>query len=326
MSKSDHDVERLRAMCGLGLEKCRKALAGGGGEVDVALAALIDAGEVKTDDLDPDLVSDELFGRASHRETGGMFGRLTSPFAELMKNVPGAAGEEVNKKLAQLAAESKANLEKQAKDFKEVGARARNTARITRRIKSREAALKKAGALVLPPFPKLTPTLDEWTGNDVLKTWAGYGTDGPGKGKVEVTVPRGHNDDDAKPTPPAPEMVAAYAHLKGHEKQVTAAVLEAFRSYVNDRLIGEWEWELDPISDFKALKKMVEVQTVRVLPVAKDGMGYIGLFCQCTWDEEHAAGVLLHGSRVVDVGDHDTSMDVHAAIADGGAEINGWKY
>ena len=53
-------------------------------------------------------------------------------------------------------------------------------------------------------------------------------------------------------------------------------------------------------------------------------MAYLGLAFHCTWDEEHGAGVLLHGSRVVNVGETDTAGDTFAALSDGGKEIAAW--
>ena len=61
--------------CGLGAARCRKALEGSGGDVEVALAALIDAGEVQDERPGTDLVSDELFGRASHRQMERLYTR-----------------------------------------------------------------------------------------------------------------------------------------------------------------------------------------------------------------------------------------------------------
>jgi hypothetical protein len=54
-------------------------------------------------------------------------------------------------------------------------------------------------------------------------------------------------------------------------------------------------------------------------------MSYLGLFFQCTWDEEHAAGVLLHGSRVIEVGDNEAAGNEFKALDDGGKELPRWK-
>ena len=61
-----------------------------------------------------------------------------------------------------------------------------------------------------------------WAGEDVLKTWSGFGPKRGSKGKFALSIPRPPDDDDSDPTKPAAEMVAAYTHLKEHEKAVTA--------------------------------------------------------------------------------------------------------
>jgi hypothetical protein len=304
-------------MCGLGVARCRKALEENGADVERALASLIDAGEVKSDDLDPDTVPEALFGRATQRQKQAIFQELTEPSGAFFKRLPKELREAFEDEIASAAA---------AAEDSGTSAASGSTARVMAKAKRRAAALDKKPVVVhLPPLPKLTLTLNEWVGGDVLKTWAGFGEGRGSKGKVTVNIPRApYDEDDANPVPPAPEMVAAYAHLKAHEPEVTAAVLDAFRSYLNE-LITKWKWDLKPVADVRALKKMMEVGSVHPLTVAKDGMAYLGLFFQCTWDEEHAAGATLHGSRVVKVGDHEAAYDVYAALDDGGKEIRGWQ-
>jgi hypothetical protein len=236
--------------------------------------------------------------------------------------VPPGAGDGTPEQVARALAAAKQKLAEQGKDFQETGSSARRYARVSRRIK---AVKKIPVSLRLPPLPKLKMTTSEWTGTDTLKSWAGCGEDGTSKGKVEIEIHRAPGDnDDVNPVPPPKEMVAAYAHLKSHEEEVTRIVLDAFRTYVNETLIKEYELDLEPAADNAAVKRMVEIQSVHPQVVAKDGMAYLGLFFQCTWDEEHAAGVLLHGPRVVVVGDHEAAHDEFAALKDGGERIAGW--
>ena len=300
-------------MCGLKPAACSAALRANGGDVELALAALIDAGKVKPDDLDPDLVSDELFGRARHRSIGGVYhmpSKSARPFADAV------TAEDV----ARIVAEQKRKLAEQGKDFKDSGVHARNSARISRSYN----ALKKNPVVVhLPPLPKLTLTLNDWEGVDKLKRWKVLKRKDRPAGTFSLSIPRAENDDDARPIPPSPEMVAAYAHLREHEAGITAAVLEAFRSDLN-AILEKHDLGMKPVKDAHQLKKMMKLDHVYPLTVAKDGIAYLGMFFQCTWDEEHGAGVTLHGSRVVKVGDHDAAADVFAAIEDGGKEISPW--
>lgn len=56
--------------------------------------------------------------------------------------------------------------------------------------------------------------------------------------------------------------------------------------------------------------------TVHVLSASLDGKAYVGFELGCDWDEEHGAGVLLHGKRVVDVGHASVSFHEGDAGAD----------
>jgi hypothetical protein len=59
---------------------------------------------------------------------------------------------------------------------------------------------------------------------------------------------------------------------------------------------------------------------VHVLQLLKDGVPYVGFEFGCRWDEEHGLGVLLHGTRVVEIGDAQTSFTLWIASEDGGVE------
>src|SRR5205823_5455339 len=77
-------VEELRDKCGLSAKDCRAALVEHAGAVAGALAALIDAGKVGTDALNPETVSDELFERAARRQKL-ILGKVTLTFLDSRK-------------------------------------------------------------------------------------------------------------------------------------------------------------------------------------------------------------------------------------------------
>ncbi|WP_052737558.1 hypothetical protein [Grimontia sp. AD028] len=58
-------------------------------------------------------------------------------------------------------------------------------------------------------------------------------------------------------------------------------------------------------NDFNTL---ISLHSVNVHPLCKDGVPYIGFEFGCKWDEEHGLGVLMHGSRVVEIGGADTAI------------------
>ena len=146
----------------------------------------------------------------------------------------------------------------------------------------------------------------------------------PSKGTVRIQIQR-IGDDDKNPRPPAKEQVAAYAYLKEHEVEVTQTIMEALLKYYTD-LRKRWlkkqpDLDLPDIQTVAQMRKNVGLGTLHMHETAKDGVAYYGLEMGCTWDEEHAAGVVMHKGRVVEVGAADTSFAEWVGTNDGGKEI-----
>src|SRR5258706_6561926 len=203
MPVSAQSIDELHDKCSLSAKDCRAALTAHDGNVDAALAALIDEGRVKPNDLNPDTVSDELFDRAAKVQKLALYRQFTQPGAGLLgmlgkltesKNSGGAldglaaslAGLQAslygNKTPEQLMAEDEA---KQAERFKQAqkviqGMKGRKPmsagqqARLMAQTQRRSAWLKANPLMLkLPPFPPLKREMHEWTGRDVLSAWAG---------------------------------------------------------------------------------------------------------------------------------------------------------
>jgi hypothetical protein len=66
--------------------------------------------------------------------------------------------------------------------------------------------------------------------------------------------------------------------------------------------------EVPEVGSETDLRSMVELESVHVHQVVAGGLPYLGFALRCDWDEEHGAGVLLHGTRVVETGDQDTAF------------------
>jgi hypothetical protein len=61
---------------------------------------------------------------------------------------------------------------------------------------------------------------------------------------------------------------------------------------------------------------LIGLDSVSVHPLLKEGLPYIGYEFGCTWDDEHGLGVLMHGRRVVEVGDAGTAITLWIAERD----------
>ena len=355
MARGRGGVEELQGMCGLPVKVCQAALKKFDGDVEAALAGLIDEGKVTSELLDPDTVADELFGRAAHREQVEMYRRMLDPEQglammfgkamtkgtplkgrkKLVKLFAGMLAEDFGGKTAEeMVAEGERGQTK--RDIRSAGKQAKVLAKARRR---REALEKKPRTLKLAPFPPLKITVYEWTGKDVLKAWKGtQERHGPytsrssrraSTGTVELQIPR-LDDDDANPRPPSREQVGAYAYLKENQFEVTQRIMEALVAYYT-KLRKTWLRnnprldDLPVIESVEEMRKNVGLGRLHMFSVAKGGVAYIGLEMGCTWDEEHGVGVLLHKGRMVDVGQADTSLNDWTAKEDGGKLVAGVK-
>ena len=72
---------------------------------------------------------------------------------------------------------------------------------------------------------------------------------------------------------------------------------------------GQEETELMPdITSSEDLRALIGLHTVNVHPVQKDGIPYTGFEFGCTWDNEHGLGILMHGTRTVEIGGADSAI------------------
>ena len=63
--------------------------------------------------------------------------------------------------------------------------------------------------------------------------------------------------------------------------------------------------DIDSVDD---IRSMIGLRSVCIHKFAKDNLPYIGLEFKCLWDNEHMAGVMLNGTRVVEAGGGDTAF------------------
>ena len=318
-------VRELKKRCNLKPKVLKEALAATRGDVEAAMLRLMDAGQVMQSDLNPHLVPDELFVRAKR----GEFQAMLAKREEMLKT--GSWDAMWRKILRREISELKGWL-RDKKEF--IGLRDTALGDVARKEESKQRKAQRAahGKLKLPPLPPLKLEWDQWVGRDKLASFAGFraGTEkaSPG-GSVSVGIPR-LDENDENPAPPVPEQVAAYGHLKSNEAKITDAILRAVVKYVKqlerDNFFGDDYTTADgdpaPVIRMPAdLKRNIALDAVGVLDHAKAGHAYVGLSFRCTWDDEHQLGVLLHKSRVVAVGQADTSFDHHAAVDDGGKAL-----
>jgi hypothetical protein len=125
------------------------------------------------------------------------------------------------------------------------------------------------------------------------------------QGEVELSVDTPEGDE------PSSSQERAFLQFLENQQSICAAVIDAiFDEYqsdlefwrTGDNLIDELM--VPSLQSPDGLKRLLRLLRVKVLAVARDGCAFIGFSFDCTWDEEHGVGVLVHGTRVVKIGDY----------------------
>lgn len=189
--------------------------------------------------------------------------------------------------------------------------------------------------LDLPPFPALTWAEYHWVGQDILPSWAEvdvcYDDMSRRKrkpasgGKVRIVVER---PSDQR-SPPSRAQALAYQHIKDNEASlVPRALASIFPMYEDERAQfirdqGDDLAYMVPRATVPLdLRTVLRLVNVHVNSVAKDGLAYVGLAFNCTWEIEHGVGLMLHGDRVLKVGHADCAFNQRIGRTDGGTDVD----
>lgn len=157
-----------------------------------------------------------------------------------------------------------------------------------------------------------------WRGEVNLPSWAGSQARAGAYGAVDSSSPSAGvynlmlEPEDGEQLSYYQE--AAYEYLLKNENLIYTKVIEALlKKYpewfsIFSEYVSETGGEMPKVMDSLLLTKHTGIANVHLLPVERDGMGYIGFELGCSWDEEHGIGVMLHGNRIIDVGSADTAF------------------
>ena len=67
------------------------------------------------------------------------------------------------------------------------------------------------------------------------------------------------------------------------------------------------------LSGRDGLKSLIALTSLSVLDFAENHLGILGFGFRCTWDQEHALGVLVHRGRIIEIGVSDITWDLESA-------------
>ncbi|MGA2653170.1 MAG: hypothetical protein ABSF28_21820 [Terracidiphilus sp.] len=100
-----------------------------------------------------------------------------------------------------------------------------------------------------------------------------------------------------------------------HEAEISASLLssllEKYPSIRKEGLefLGEDMASLLPdVKSVNDFRKLIGFEGVFVPATQKDGLPYAGFCFDSSWDDEHDLGILMHGTRVVEIGGMDTAF------------------
>jgi hypothetical protein len=160
------------------------------------------------------------------------------------------------------------------------------------------------------PTPPLTLENYWWVTQAQPESWGSFCARGLTAPSVEVRfAPEGRGIE-----PLTQAELTLLEWFFAHEETVSAAVQHAIlAAYPEIQADFGFESEdgqelLPDITTTEGLKSLVSLQSVNVHQVSHNGVPYLGFELSCTWDQEHGLGVLMHGTRLVEVGGADTAV------------------
>lgn len=157
-----------------------------------------------------------------------------------------------------------------------------------------------------------------WSTTLRLPAWAGYQSrfspytsvdkPEPSDGTAKFVV----GPDGRGGGPLSADELTLIQWFDNNEPAVSAAVQTAIRgSCPSDLILSEAD-----------LKQNCGLYSVYLHQLIHSGLPYIGYELGCTWEEEHGLGVLMHGTRLVAIGDADTALHLWVAQKDAAERVS----
>lgn len=288
---SQDAVEALRKQSGLSEDVCAAALRQHGGDETAALHALIESGQVDPTNLDPDLVPEELFARASMQHamsaTRDYAKEMRSerkgcgPIGLMLRGVEWMLMWSIGRAIRRVAAKMT------PEQLKQLGEMARRSAQIYRqekRLKGTVCDDRVFGQLKWDVM---------WQGEVALPAF---------DATVEVLVDRGLDG-----TPPDDAQRAAYQSLLAMGDQLREkleqAHFEYYQTYREEFVAFLEETDVPELTQSDEIWQLLEGPDL-FIPVQQGSDWEVELSWSCTWEVEHGHKVTLRNGVVVDIGGH----------------------
>ncbi len=161
-----------------------------------------------------------------------------------------------------------------------------------------------------------------WVTSAKLPAWSGYqirdgsygsvSSSGRSDGTVKILfAPEGRDDG-----PLSSNETELVKWVIDHQAAVHDAMLEklfveypAMREQALDWFDKDEAKRVLPKVRFpEQLKDLVGISSINVHQIEQDGKPFVGVELGCTWEVEHGVGILLHGSKPLEIGGADTAI------------------
>jgi hypothetical protein len=159
-----------------------------------------------------------------------------------------------------------------------------------------------------------------WTTSAIFPSWNGFqnrsgayasqGSSTPSDGSARIVfAPEGRGID-----PLADSEKSMIRWVIENEASISAALMMSLlKEYPSlQEQYGYTDQEkadlMPDVSTAEDFRNLIGLHSVNVHPLQKNGIPYVGFEFGCTWDDEHGLGILMHGTRTVEIGGADTAI------------------
>ena len=180
-------------------------------------------------------------------------------------------------------------------------------------------------------MPRFTLEDDTWwTAVVLLPSWKGFQSRKGAYGSQDsviasdgivqiVFAPEGRGN-----APLTDSEISSVRWVIDHEASISSVLLSSLlKEYPSLQeqygYSGEEKMRLMPdIKSVEGFRDLIGLHAVNIHQVEKGGIPYVGFEFGCTWDEEQGLGILMHGTRTVEIGGADTAILLWIAKEDAG--------
>lgn len=128
---------------------------------------------------------------------------------------------------------------------------------------------------------------------------------------IEIGADKVMHDEDKEITQ---EHILAYQFILDNQKDILIAIFEELLK-VYPKWQDDYGYDEDDKAEFmpyintiEDLYRLIKPIGIHIICQSKESISYVGYEFDCTWDDEHGFGAMLHKDRIVEIGQADTAI------------------